>query len=54
MALPPEQLDFINPSKNSPLKIRGARQVLSAMSARQGGVMKIIEVTPFIPLILRH
>jgi hypothetical protein len=43
MVLPPEQADFINFSKNSPLKIRGAR-----------GVMKIIiEITPFIPLILR-
>jgi len=42
MVLPPEQLDFINFSKDSPLKIRGAR-----------GVMKIIEITPFLPLILR-
>jgi len=40
--LPPEQPDFINFPKDSPLKIRGDR-----------GVMEIMTITPFIPLTLR-
>jgi hypothetical protein len=40
--LPPERSDFINFPKNSPLKIRGGR-----------GVMETMEITPFLPLILR-
>jgi len=48
---PPEHPDFINFHKNSPLKNISQNPPLKIRGVR--GVMKIIEITPFIPLNLR-
>jgi len=48
-----EHPDFINFPKNPPLKIRGARPARRTNSLAGGGVMRITEITPFIPLTLR-
>jgi len=49
--LPPEHPDFINFSKNPPLKKIFTNPPLKIRGAR--GVMEVMEVTPFIPLTLR-
>jgi hypothetical protein len=51
--LPPEHPDSINFPKNAPLKIKRPRQNYPPLKIRGArGVMKIIEITPFIPLTL--
>ena len=49
--LPPEHPDFINFHKNPPLKKIFQNPPLEIRGVR--GVMKIMEITPFIPLTLR-